>query len=100
VLKKSDAPPEDIQNLQGVTPMAERVAVLGLLNKRNGLVQEMTMKPGESQRLGNALVRLRACEQTAPWENYPETGAFVQLVVRSQLDDKWYRAFSGWIYRE
>src|SRR3546814_8631737 len=64
--------------------MAERVAVLGLLNKRNGLVRELEMKPGESARVGRAIVRLRACEQTAPWEDPPETGAFVQLTVRSE----------------
>src|SRR3546814_8211557 len=80
--------------------MAERVAVLGLLNKRNGLVRELEMKPGESARVGRAIVRLRACEQTAPWEDPPETGAFVQLTVQDQRDDKWYRVFSGWIFKE
>ena len=82
------------------TPMAERVAVLGLLNKRNGLVRELEMKPGESVRVGRAIVRMRACEMTAPWEDPPETGAFVQLTVQDQRDDKWRRVFSGWIFRE
>src|SRR3546814_19374484 len=58
------------------------------------------MKPGESARVGRAIVRLRACEQTAPWEDPPETGAFVQLTVQDQRDDKWYRVFSGWIFKE
>ena len=40
------------------TPMAQRVAVLGLLNKRNGLTRDLTMKPGEAVRLGEAIVRL------------------------------------------
>ncbi len=35
----------------GVTPMAERVAVLGLLNKRNGIVRNLTMKPGQALRV-------------------------------------------------
>lgn len=99
-LKSTETLPANSEALQGVTPMAERVAVLGLLNKRNGLVQELTIKPGESQRAGNVIVRLRACEQTAPWENYPETGAFVQLVVLNRGDQKWYRVFSGWLFRE
>lgn len=99
-MKKSAGAVDNSADVEGVTPMAERVAVLGLLNKRNGLVQELTMKPGEEQRVGNALVRLQACEQTAPWENYPETGAFVQLVVFQPSDEKWYRVFSGWIFRE
>lgn len=82
------------------TPMAERVAVIGLLNKRNGLTRDLTMKPGQALRVGDAIVRLRACEKTAPWENIPETGAFVQLDVRSPADGKWRRNFSGWLFRE
>lgn len=82
------------------TPMAQRVAVIGLLNKRNGLTRDLTMKPGQALRVGDAIVRLRACEKSAPWENTPETGAFVQLDVRSAADGKWRRNFSGWLFRE
>lgn len=82
------------------TPMSERVAVIGLLNKRNGLTRDLTMKPGEALRVGDAIVRLQACETTAPWENVQETGAFVQLDVRSSADGKWRRNFSGWLFRE
>ncbi|MCF8708095.1 DUF2155 domain-containing protein [Rhizorhapis sp. SPR117] len=81
------------------TPMAERVAVIGLLNKRNGLTRDLTMKPGEALRVGNVIVRLRACETTAPWEEVPETGAFVQLDVHGN-DKKWRRIFSGWLFKE
>ncbi|MCE7796208.1 DUF2155 domain-containing protein [Sphingobium sufflavum] len=80
--------------------MAERVAVVGLLNKRNGLTRDLTMKPGQALRVGAAIVRLRACEQTAPWEDPPETGAFVQLDVQETRDNKWHRVFSGWLFRE
>lgn len=82
------------------TPMAERVATIGLLNKRNGLTRDLTMKPGQALRVGDAIVRLRACETTAPWENIPETGAFLQLDVRSNADNQWRRAFSGWLFKE
>lgn len=82
------------------TPMAQRVAVLGLLNKRNGLTRDLTMRPGQALRIGAAVVRLRACERTAPWENPPSTGAFVQLDVRGAADGKWRRAFSGWLFKE
>lgn len=82
------------------TPMAERTAVIGLLNKRNGLTRDLTMKPGEALRVGDAIVRLQACETTAPWENVQETGAFVQLDVRSSADGKWRRNFSGWLFRD
>ena len=81
------------------TPMAQRVAVVGLLNKRNGQTRALVMKPGQAQRVGDAVVRVRACETTAPWENTPETGAFVQLDVRSAGSGKWYRVFSGWLFR-
>jgi hypothetical protein len=82
------------------TPMNERQAVIGLLNKRNGITTELKMKPGEALRAGDAIVRLQACETTAPWENVQETGAFVQLDVRSTADNKWRRNFSGWLFRE
>lgn len=83
----------------GVTPMAQRVAVVGLLNKRNGDSRDLTMKPGQAIRAGNVIVRLRACERTGPWEPEQYTGAFVQLDVEG-TDRKWRRAFSGWLYKE
>jgi len=81
------------------TPMKQRVAVLGLLNKRNGISRDLTLHPGESVRVGNVIVRLRACETTAPWEPEQLTGAFVQVDVHGQ-DDKWRRVFSGWLFKE
>ena len=82
------------------TPMAERVAIIGLLNKRNGITTDLNMKPGDALRVGDAIVRLQACETTAPWENVQETGAFIQLDVRSTADNKWRRNFSGWLFKE
>ena len=84
---------------QGATPMAQRVAVIGLLNKRNNQTRDLTLKPGQAVRIGDAIVRLRACERTAPWEPEPLTGAFLQLDVR-QLDGGWRRVFSGWTFKE
>ena len=83
----------------GVAPMADRVAVLGILNKRNGITRDVRVKPGQSVRLSNAIVRLRACETTAPWESEKLTGAFIQLDVQ-QPDSSWNRVFSGWVYKE
>ncbi len=84
---------------ESLTPMAERVAVLGFLNKRNGIVRDLTLKPGQAIRLNDAVVRLRACETTAPWETEKLTGAFVQL-DRQRPDGSWFRRFSGWLYKE
>lgn len=89
----------DSSLLAGATPMAQRVAVVGLLNKRNGETRDLTLKPGQAVRVGDVIVRLRACERTAPWEQEQYTGAFVQMDVRG-TDTKWRRAFSGWLYKE
>ena len=86
-------------NTAGVTPMADRVAVIALLNKRNGIVRDFTLKPGEAIRAKDALIRLRACDSTAPWETERLTGAFVQLDVQRR-DSTWVRVFSGWVYKE
>ncbi len=86
-------------NQAGVTPMAQRVAVLGILNKRNGIVQNVALHPGQSARWKNVIVRLRACETTAPWEVQKLTGAFVQLDVANP-QGRFQRVFSGWLYKE
>lgn len=103
-----DIPPSDVVTVDlpsgadpsfGATPMAQRVAVIGLLNKRNGVAREVSLKPGQATRVGDVIIRLRACEQTAPWEQEHYTGAFVQLDVQ-QFDRTWKRVFSGWLYKE
>ncbi|MFT3967152.1 MAG: DUF2155 domain-containing protein [Sphingobium sp.] len=96
---EAGVPAPTAESLPG-TPMAERVAVIGILNKRNGITRDLTMKPGQAFRLGAAIVRLRACEQTAPWEDPPETGAFVQVDVQETRDNKWHRVFSGWLFND
>jgi hypothetical protein len=83
----------------GATPMNERVAVLGILNKRNGEAHEFKLKPGQAARIGDVVVRLKACDKTAPWEPDQLTGAFVQVDVL-ELDKKWHRVHSGWLFAE
>ncbi len=96
VPKAAPPPPPPLAK---ATPMDQRVATIGLLNKRNGLWRDLTLKPGEAIRVGDVVVRLRACETTAPWENEHYTGAFVQVIKRSP-DNSWRRIFSGWLYKE
>jgi hypothetical protein len=86
-------------NQAGVTPMPQRVATLGILNKRNGITKDVRLHPGQSVRWKDLLVRLRACETTAPWEEEQLTGAFVQVDVQKP-DKQWSRIFSGWLYKE
>ena len=81
------------------TPMAERVAVIGVLNKRNGMTRDISLHPGQAARFGNLVVRLRACETTADYEPEQLTGAFVQADKRG-ADGRWRRVFSGWLYKE
>ena len=85
------------------TPMAERVATIGLLNKRNNVSRDFEMKPGEAVRVGDVVIRLEACEKTAPWELPQEEGAFVQLFVRQRVgtesEPSWQKVHSGWLFR-
>jgi hypothetical protein len=81
------------------TPMGERVAVLGVLRKRDGYARDITLKPGQAAKLGPLIVRLRACDQTADWEPEQLTGAFVQTDLQGR-DGQWRRIFSGWLYKE
>lgn len=99
---QTQAPPAQPADGEQIgTPMAERVATLGLLNKRNNLSQDIELKPGESRRIGNAIIRLAACERTAPWEMPKETGAFVQLLVQDSGDEEnWRKVFSGWLFKQ
>jgi hypothetical protein len=94
-----DIPQTVTQVAPGTTPMRERIAVLGFLNKRNGLSRDIRLRPGQAVRAGDVVIRLRACETTAPWEVQQLTGAFVQLDVRNPRGE-YQRVFSGWLYRE
>ncbi len=85
------------------TPVKDRIATLGLLNKRNNITQNITMKPGEARRIGNVIIKLATCERTVPWERPPETSAFVQVFVeeRASTDQPlaWRKVFSGWLFK-
>jgi hypothetical protein len=94
-----DIPQTVTREPAGTTPMAQRIAVLGLLNKRTGATRDLTLRPGQSVRVGDVVVRLRACETTAPWEVQQLTGAFVQVDVRNP-QGQFQRVFSGWLYKE
>ena len=99
IIETVDVPQTVTAMAPGTTPMAERVGVLRLLNKRNGQMREFSLRPGQAVRSGDVIVRLRACETTAPWEIQQLTGAFVQVDVRN-LQGQFQRVFSGWLYKE
>jgi len=85
------------------TPVKDRVATLGFLNKRNNETRDIQLKSGESRRIGNVVVKLSTCERTLPWERPPEVGAFVQVFVeeRAKVSEPlaWHKAFSGWLFK-
>ncbi len=89
-----------VQPQKGDTPMAERVATLGILNKRNGLSRDLKLKPGQGVRIGDLVVKLKACESTADWEADKLTGAFVQVMVKNTTGPNWRKVFSGWLFKE
>jgi len=95
------APVESSEQIEGATAMEERVATLGLLNKRNNISQDLEMKPGESRRIGDVIIRLSACERRPPWDMQPETAAFVQVLVEGKGDNagEWSKIHSGWLFQ-
>jgi len=78
------------------TPMAERVATIGLLEKRTTRSQFIELRPGQTATFGALTVALRACETSPPWDE-PMTGAFVQVDERGR-NGKARRIFSGWLF--
>ena len=78
--------------------MAERVATIGLLEKRTTRSQFVEMRPGQTITYGPLVVALRACEASPPWEE-PLTGAFLQIDERGR-DGRARRIFSGWTFAE
>jgi hypothetical protein len=98
LVKQQPLTPQGIA--KGTTPMAERVATLGILNKRNGLSRNLVMKPGEAVNMGEVVIRLKACDQTEPWEADQLTGAFVQVIVKNAVGANWRKVFSGWLFKE
>ena len=99
----SGGPAGGIIESQYGTPVKDRVATLGLLNKRNNETQDLVLKTGEARRIGNIVVKLATCEKTLPWEHPPETGAFVQVFVdeRDTISQPltWHKVFSGWLFK-
>jgi len=96
----ADGVTEVVPEASDATPMEERVATIGLLNKRNNVSQDFELKPGESVEDGPVILTLAACERTAPYEFPQEVGAFVQVDVLERGDSSHTRAFSGWLFKE
>jgi hypothetical protein len=90
----------EAEAIEGATPMEERVAIIGILNKRNNISEDIELRPGESREIGPVIVTLAACERTPPWELPRQTGGFVQVDVRERGQSDRKRVFSGWLFVE
>ena len=85
-------------------PLNERVAVIGVLDKRTNSTAEFTLKPGQNFRFGQISGVLRSCETTQPFER-KQTGAFVQVAETARPVGNAPAAapklvFSGWLFAE
>ena len=91
----------------GITPVAERVAVIAALNKRNGQTQQFEVKPGNAVSFGGLTIRVRTCE-TAPPTEAKQIAAFLQIdeavvqprTAQSGAAPAAKRVFSGWMFAE
>ena len=79
--------------------MAQRVAVLGILNKRNGIVQNVALHPGQSVRWKDVIVRLRACESDRA-VGRGKADRRVRPGRRAASRTRAGARFSGWLYKE
>lgn len=83
---------------------AERIAVIGVLDKRVGETEEFTLRPGESFDFRRLHGVLQTCDHSAPWER-KQSAAFVQVTEtprpRTRGEDVRPRTiFSGWLFAE
>lgn len=81
-----------------VTPPDARVAVVRVLNKDSGRVQDVSGTPGTTARVEALTIAIRGCETTPPWEKR-QTGVFVQVDEKPRQGDA-KRIFSGWLFAE
>lgn len=81
-----------------VTPIKDRVLVVGALAKRTGETRFLTLKPGQYVDFAGIRITARTCETTPPWEWPKLSGAFLQ--VDERLAGQVKRVFSGWLYAE
>lgn len=87
-----------VPRVTAVTPVKERVLVVGVLAKRTGQTRFLTLKPGQYIDFAGIRITARTCESTPPWEWPKLDGAFLQVDERLAGQSK--RVFSGWLYAQ
>jgi hypothetical protein len=86
----------------GITPVKDRVLVVGALAKRTGETRSYTLKPGQYVDFAGIRITARSCETTPPWERPKLSGAFLQVDERlgAAAGGQMRRVFSGWLFAE
>jgi hypothetical protein len=93
------AAPPGAPSSAGLTPVKDRVLIVGALAKRTGQTRFLTLKPGQYIDFAGIRITARTCETTPPWEWPKLSGAFLQVDERlGSAPPK--RVFSGWLYAE
>ena len=80
-----------------VTPVRDRVLLIGALSKRTGQSRSFSLKPGQYVDFGGLRITARTCETTPPWERPQLSGAFLQVDEKIGNNPP-RRVFSGWLY--
>jgi len=83
--------------VRGVTPNAERVATIAVIDKRTGATEIFSGRPGQVFQFGALAIALRSCESRPPWEARL-SGAFLQIDEALRQGKK--RVFSGWMFAQ
>jgi NADH:ubiquinone oxidoreductase subunit len=83
------------------TPVKDRVATLGFLNKRNNITQVLVLRSGEARRIGNAIVagHLRAHRAVGRPAGNRRLRPAVRAGARPPEKLAWHKVFSGWLFK-
>jgi hypothetical protein len=82
-----------------ITPVKDRILVIGALSKRTGQSRSFSLKPGQYVDFAGIRITARSCETTPPWERPKLDGAFLQ-VDEKLGNSPLRRVFSGWLYAQ
>ncbi len=85
--------------LATVTPVKERILLIGALSKRTGQSRSFSLKPGQYVDFAGIRITARTCETTPPWERPRLDGAFLQVDEKLGSSPA-RRVFSGWLYAQ
>jgi hypothetical protein len=84
------------------TPVKDRVATLGFLNKRNNITQDIVLRSGEASASATpscALPPASAPRLGRPGRNRRLRAAFREERATTEQKLTWHKVFSGWLFK-